>query len=70
MCSTKRLTRNLGRVVLLACLVGVLGCSVPGCSGRGRDATVTPEARAKAIENRKIRFDNFDERKKVSKPLR
>ncbi len=70
MCSTKRSPRNLGRLVLLACLAGVLGFFVPGCSGRGRDATVTPEARAKAIENRKIRFNNFDEKKKVSKPLR
>ncbi len=63
MCSTKRSPRSLGRVVLLACLVGVLGCSVPGCSFGGGNATLSPEAQAKAKENFKKRFANFGAKK-------
>ncbi len=62
MCSAKRSTRILGMLVLLACLAGVVGFSVPGCSGRGDSSTVSPEAQAKAKENFKKRFGNFDEK--------
>ncbi len=69
MCSTKRSPRGLGRVVLLAGLVGVLGCSVPGCSSGGGNATLSPEAQAKAKENFKKRFADFGETKKVRKTM-
>ena len=63
MCSTKRSTRNLGRLVLLAFVAGVLGFSVPGCSFGGGNATLSPEAQAKAKENFKKRFANFGAKK-------
>ena len=65
MCSPKRSPRILGMLVLLACLAGVLGFSVPGCSG---NATVSPEAQAKAKENFKKRFDNYGEQTGPKKP--
>ena len=49
-------------LVLLACLAGVLGFSVPGCSFGGGNATLSPEAQAKAKENFKKRFANFGEK--------
>ncbi len=70
MCSTKRSPRSLGRVLLLACLVGVLGFSVPGCSGGGGNATLSPEAQAKAKENFKKRFVGLPERTKDRKTSR
>jgi hypothetical protein len=70
MCSTKRSTRNLGRLVLLAFVAGVLGFSVPGCSFGGGNATLSPEAQAKAKENFKKRFANFGEKKKDRKTSR
>jgi len=70
MCSAKRSTRNLRRLVLLAFVAGVLGFSIPGCSGGGGDATVTPEARAKAKENFKKRFAGSGEKTKVRKTSR
>ena len=63
MCSVKRSPRILGILVLLACLAGVLGFSGAGCSFGGGDATLSPEAQAKAKENFKKRFDNFGETK-------
>ena len=70
MCSAKRSPRILGMVVLLACLAGALGFSVPGCSGGGDSATVSPEAQAKAKENFKKRFGSFGEKTKDRKPSR
>jgi hypothetical protein len=70
MCSTKRLPRSLGRLVLLACLAGVVGFSVPGCSFGGGGATLSPEAQAKAKENFKKRFANSGEKKKDRKTSR
>ncbi len=70
MCSTKRSPRSLGRLVLLACLAGAVGFSVPGCSLGGGDATVSPEAQAKAKENFKKRFGSFGEKKKDRKTSR
>jgi hypothetical protein len=67
MCSSKRSPRILGMLVLLACLAGVLAFSVAGCSG---NATVSPEAQAKAKENFKKRFGNFGEKTKDRKPSR
>jgi hypothetical protein len=58
----------LGRLVLLACLAGVLGFSAAGCSGGAGDATVSPEAKAK--ENFKKRFGNFGEKKQDRKTSR
>jgi anti-sigma factor RsiW len=49
---------QLGRLVLLACLAGVVGSSVSGCSGAGGTAELSPEARAKAKENFKKRSSN------------
>ncbi len=66
MSSAKRSTRNLGRLVVLACLAGVLGFSVPGCSFGGGEATVSPEAQVKAKENFKKRFANFGEKTKTT----
>jgi hypothetical protein len=63
MCSAKRSPRILGMLVLLACLAGVPGFSVPGCSFGGGDATLSPEAKAKAKENFKKRFANSGETK-------
>ncbi|MFI5456966.1 MAG: hypothetical protein ACHRXM_16090 [Isosphaerales bacterium] len=62
MCSTRRSPRILGMLVLLACVAGLLGFSVPGCSFGGGDATVSPKAQAKAKENFKKRFDNSGEK--------
>ena len=69
MCSLKRSPRILGTFVLLACLAGVMGFSVPGCSG---NATVSPEAqaKAKAKENFKKRFGNSGEKSKDRKTTR
>jgi hypothetical protein len=63
MCANKRSPRILRRLVLLACLAGVLGFSAPGCSFGGGDATLSPEAKAKAKENFKKRFANSGETK-------
>jgi hypothetical protein len=70
MCGAKRSTRILGMLVVLAGLAGVVGFSVPGCSGRGDSSTVSPEAQAKAKENFKKRFNNFDEKTKGRKTSR
>jgi hypothetical protein len=67
MCSSKRLPRIPGMLVVLACMAGVAGFSVPGCSG---DATVPPEAQAKAKENFKKRFGDFGEKTKGRKTSR
>jgi hypothetical protein len=67
MCSLKRSPRILGTFVLLACLAGVMGFSVPGCSA---NSTVPPDAQAKAKENFKKRFGNFDAKTKDRKPSR
>ncbi len=69
MCSTKRSTRNLGRLVLLAFVAGVLGFSVPGCSGGGGETTISPEAQAKEKENFKKRFADFGAKKKDRKTI-
>jgi hypothetical protein len=63
MSRTKRSPRIAGRLVLLACLGGVLGFSIPGCSGAGGDAGLSPEAQAKAKVTFKKRFDNPGEKK-------
>ncbi len=70
MCSIKRSSRRRKMLVPLACLAGVLGFSVPGCSFGGGNATLSPEAQAKAKENFKKRFANFGEKKKVRKTSR
>ena len=70
MSSAKRSPRSLRMLVHAACLAGVLGFSVPGCSFGGGDATVSPEAQAKAKENFKKRFANFGEKKKDRKTSR
>ncbi len=70
MCSTKRSPRSLGRVVLLACLVGVLGFSLPGRSGGGGETTLSPEAQAKVKENSKKRFVGLPEKTKDRKTTR
>jgi hypothetical protein len=62
MSSIKQLTRILGRLVLVACLGGVLGFSAPGCSGAGGDAGLSPEAQEKAKVTFKKRFDNPGEK--------
>ena len=58
---------NPGMLVLLACLAGVVGFSVPGCSGGGDSATVSPEAQAKAKENFKKRFGNSGEKTRAAR---
>jgi hypothetical protein len=63
MCSAKRSPRIPRTLVLLACLAGVPGFAVPGCSFGGGDSTLSPEARAKAKENFKKRFANSGETK-------
>jgi len=70
MCSAKQSTRNLGKLVLLAFVAGLLGFSVPGCSFGGGNATLSPEAQAKAKENFKKRFAGFAEKTKVRKTSR
>ncbi len=70
MCSTKRSPRSLGRVVLLACLAGVLGFSVPGCSGGVGNVTLSPEAQAKAQKNFMKRFVGLPEKTKDRKTSR
>jgi hypothetical protein len=56
-------TRPLRTLVLLACLSGVVGLSIAGCSGGGNSATFSPAAQAKVNEKFKKRFSNFDENK-------
>ena len=70
MCLAMRSPRSRKTLVRLACLAGVLGFSVPGCSFGGGDATLSPEAQAKAKENFKKRFDTSGARKTVRKPSR
>jgi hypothetical protein len=70
MCSVKRSAGILRTLVPLACLAGVLGCSVPGCSFGAGGAAVSPEAQAKAKENFKKRFGSFGEKKKDRRPSR
>ncbi len=70
MCSTKRLPRNLGRLVLLTCLASVLGFSVPACSFGGGNTTLSPEAQAKVRENFKKRFVGLPEKTKDRKTSR
>jgi hypothetical protein len=67
MCSTKRSPRSRITLVLLACLVGVLGFSIPGCSTGGGDATLSPEAKARAKETFKKKFQGFGETKAPKK---
>ena len=70
MCSPTRSPRSRKTFVLVACLAGVLGFSVSGCSRGAADATLSPEAQAKAKENFKKRFDTSGEKKKDRKPSR
>ncbi len=70
MCSAKRSTRILGWLVLLAFVAGVLGFSVPACSFGGGNATLSPEAQAKAKENFKKRVVGLPERTKDRKTSR
>jgi hypothetical protein len=62
MCAARRSPRIVGMLVQLACLTGVLAVSVPGCSSGGGDATLSPEAQAKAKENFKKRFNDSGEK--------
>jgi hypothetical protein len=48
------------RLVLLACLAGVLGTSAAGCSGGG-DSTLSHQDQAKAKESKRKRFGSFGE---------
>jgi hypothetical protein len=59
MSSTKRSSRSRRLRVVLACLVGVLGSSGPGCSFGPGDAALSPETQAKAKEGFKKRFDKL-----------
>jgi hypothetical protein len=59
MCSLERSPGDLLRIVLVACLAGVLGCSAAGCSGEGGPATISPPA--KQTFNKK--FQDFGEKK-------
>jgi len=70
MCSAKRSTRNLGTLVLLAFVAGVLDFSAPGCSFGGGEKTLSPEAQAKAKENFKKRHVGSGEKTKVRKTSR
>jgi len=63
MCSTKRSPRRRKTLVFRACLAGVLGFSVPGCSTRGTDAPLSPEAQARAKQTIKKKFQGFGETK-------
>jgi hypothetical protein len=56
MCPDKRSPCSPGMLIRLACLAGLLGFTVPGCSGGGGDAS--PEARARVKEIFKKRFEN------------
>jgi len=67
MLSIKRLPRSRMRLVLLACLAGVLVFSVPGCSTGAGDATLSPEAQARAKETFKKKFQGFGETKAPKK---
>ncbi len=67
MCSTKRSPRSRQMLILLACLAGVLDFSAPGCSYGGGNATLSPEAQAKAKENFKKRFQGSGETKAPKK---
>jgi hypothetical protein len=62
MVSAKRSPGKFTMIALLACLAGVLGLSVPGCSGGGGPATRSPEDRARLKEVFKKRFQNFGEK--------
>jgi len=64
MCAIRRQPRSWNTLVLLACLVGVLGFSAPGCSGGGGETALSPEAQAKAKENFKKRHADFGEKTK------
>ncbi len=68
--STKQLPRSWKMLVLLACLAGVLSFSAPGCSGRGGNVTLSPEAQAKAKKNLMKRFEGFGEKTKDRKTSR
>ncbi len=68
--STKRSPGSRRTLVFLACLAGVMNFSLPGCSPKGSDATVSPEVQAKAKENFKKRFADFDATKKDRKTSR
>jgi len=57
--SDGRSPRKLGPLVVLACLAGVVGWSVAGCSGGGGSADLSPEAQAKAKETFKKRFEDY-----------
>jgi hypothetical protein len=57
-------------LVLIACLVSVLGLSLPGCFFGGGTATVSPEAKARAKENFKKRFSDFGEKTEARKTSR
>jgi hypothetical protein len=70
MCSVKRSPGIPRTLVLLACMAGVLGFSIPGCSFGVGNAAVSPETQTKAKENFKKRFDNFGEKKKVRRTSR
>jgi hypothetical protein len=63
MSSAKRSPRIRGTLVLLACLTGVSGFSVAGCSFGGGDATLSPEAQTRAKESFKKRFGDSGETK-------
>jgi hypothetical protein len=55
----QRTVRSRKKLVLLACMVGVLGFSVSGCSTGGGDATHSPESKARVREVIKKKFANF-----------
>jgi hypothetical protein len=69
MYSIKRSSRSRQEFALLACLAGILGFCVSGCS-LGGDAAGSPDVRAKAKEYFKKRFQNFGETKKERKTSR
>src|SRR5262245_8888955 len=62
MSSPKRSLRNLSMLVPLACLTGVLGLSVMGCSRGDAPFTLSPEAKTKSQEVWKTKSQEFGER--------
>ena len=50
---------KLGRLVVLACLSGIMGSSLSGCSRGEGHADTSPDAQAKAKETFKKKFENY-----------
>jgi hypothetical protein len=66
--AAERSPGKLGTLVALACLAGVLGSSVAGCSRSEGHADSSPEAQIKAKESFKKKFQDYG--RKGGKPSR